>query len=83
MLQAGTEKLTMTTRLLNVGELCERYGIARTTLRRLMLRGKVPLTPLRVGRQLRFRPEDVEAVETLLVEVQADRPAIGKPVINS
>ena len=49
-------------RLLTSGDLCRRWGISPATLRRLRGRGKVP-KPIVIGRQLRWREEDIEAWE--------------------
>lgn len=44
--------------LLNIRETCEALSLGRTTLFELMHRGD--LTPVRIGRAVRFRVQDLE-----------------------
>jgi excisionase family DNA binding protein len=46
-------------RLLNVGEVANRLGVSRLTVWRLIDRGELPA--LRVGRQLRLDPDELDA----------------------
>jgi putative molybdopterin biosynthesis protein len=46
-------------RLLSVGEVATRLGVSRLTVWRLIDRGEIPA--LRVGRQLRLDPEELNA----------------------
>src|SRR5689334_14412957 len=48
-------------RLLTAGEVAQRWGVSTRTVQRLMRRGG--LRCLRIGRQMRFRAEDVRAYE--------------------
>ncbi len=47
------------TRLKTVAEVAAEWGVHRNTIHRLVARGD--LRAVRVGRRLRFRPEDVRA----------------------
>jgi excisionase family DNA binding protein len=47
-------------RLLSVREVADALAVSRVTVWRLVRRGE--LRPVRVGRAVRFRPEDVERV---------------------
>jgi excisionase family DNA binding protein len=48
----------MDRRLLDIDELCERYGFRKWTIRSYCSQRKIPF--LRVGRRVFFRPEDIE-----------------------
>ena len=46
-------------RIMNVGELAEYLGIGKTTVRKLVKSKEIPHT--RVGRQVKFMQEDIDA----------------------
>jgi excisionase family DNA binding protein len=58
----------MNNQLLTSSQVAERLAISRATLYRLTGEGK--LVPVRIGRAVRFRPEDVDK----LIEESLDKP---------
>lgn len=58
----------MSSPLLTINEVAERLAVSRTLVYRIIGEGK--LVPVRFGRAVRFRPEDV----TKLIEESMDKP---------
>lgn len=50
------------TRLLDVRQVAERYGVHRTTVWRWREAGRLP-PPVTIGRVVRWRPDDLERFE--------------------
>ena len=50
----------MTKRLITMAEICDLYQVTRYTVRRWCKAGLLP-APLRIGRSLRWRPDQIEA----------------------
>ena len=66
----------MTKRLITMAEICDLYQVTRFTVRRWYKAGILP-PPLRLGRSLRWLPDQVEAA--LQTPVGANVAPAGRP----
>jgi excisionase family DNA binding protein len=59
---------------LSIGDLAERYGVTESTVRTWRRTGTAPVAH-KIGRHVRFRPEDVARWESARSEAEADDAA--------